>query len=795
MKQLTLLIAFTVISLYIYAQQSVKGKVFDSYTGSALSGATIAFEGGGTTTAKDGSFGIECGRALRITISYVGYESITRTIRNCNEELRIALKPAGHALDEVEITATSNQNKSLLYHPVSITRLNHTELKRGTGLFLDDAINANVPGVTMNRRTVSAGQQFNIRGYGNGVRGTNGVSSNFDGQGYKVYLNGIPVTDAEGITLMDDIDFGSIGNVEVVKGPAGTLYGLAIAGVVNLNTIKPGKGTTSIVQDVLIGAYGLKRFTTHFQVGGERSSLLINYGYQQSDGFMSHTRSEKRFVNLAGEFQPNERQTIGFYAGYSNSYDERGGELTVAQYMNKDYTGNPNYIQRNAHSGVESFRLGVSHTWQFNQHISNTTTLFGTGLQSNVSSAAGWTDKDPVNHGLRSVFNTRFAVWKGMSLSGITGVEAQRQNAQAIGYFMKADPANPTGYFRIDTMRSNQYYITSTLSAFTEWTLSLPKDLSLTAGIGLSTMKIDLNDRFIRPNITRPMHFEKRYSDMISPHVAINKVFSKELSVYASYSTGFKAPVSGYFFVPVSASNAFIDSSLKPEKGIQFEVGSKGSLFRGKIQYQLALFHAEFSDKMTAIAVPLDPPAVGTAYSYVANGGRHIDNGAELLVKYTAYESGAGFFRLIRPFGNITWSDFEYENYKIEKLKPGNASDTTIDYSGKPVAGVARFMGNLGVDAGMAAGVYLNIVYSYKDGMPITSDNLFRTAAYNLLNAKVGIRQHFLRHFDIDAYFGVNNITETQYPLMIFVNQLPDAYLPAPLEANYFGGINLKYNF
>jgi iron complex outermembrane receptor protein len=105
--------------------------------------------------------------------------------------------------------------------------LSPLELKRGTGLFLDDAIQTNVPGVTMNRRSVSGGQQFNIRGYGNGSRGTRGISSNFDGQGYKVYVNGIPLTDAEGISTFDDLDYSSIGNVEVTKGPAGTLYGLS----------------------------------------------------------------------------------------------------------------------------------------------------------------------------------------------------------------------------------------------------------------------------------------------------------------------------------------------------------------------------------------------------------------------------------------------------------------------------------------------------------------------------------------------------------------------------------------
>jgi iron complex outermembrane receptor protein len=199
-------------------------------------------------------------------VSFVGYETYKFSITNCGVTVNISLVTDKVSLDAVEITATSNTNKSLLSQPVSITKLTATELKRGNGLFLDDAINGNVPGVQMQRRTVAAGQQFNIRGYGNGARGTNGVNSNFDGQGYKVYLNGIPITDAEGITLMDDIDFGSIGNVEVTKGPAGSLYGLAIAGVVNLKTVKPEKGKTSFGQEVMMGSYGLKRYNTHFQM-------------------------------------------------------------------------------------------------------------------------------------------------------------------------------------------------------------------------------------------------------------------------------------------------------------------------------------------------------------------------------------------------------------------------------------------------------------------------------------------------------------------------------------------------
>jgi len=67
-------------------------------------------------------------------------------------------------------------------------------------------------------------------------------------------------------------------------------------------------------------------------------------------------------------------------------------------------------------------------------------------------------------------------------------------------------------------------------------------------------------------------------------------------------------------------------------------------------------------------------------------------------------------------------------------------------------------------------------------------------SSYNLLNAKLGFRRSLSSHFDVDAFFGVNNITGTQYPIMIFVNQLPDAYIPAPPKAVYYGGINLRYN-
>jgi iron complex outermembrane receptor protein len=111
------------------------------------------------------------------------------------------------------------------------------------------------------------------------------------------------------------------------------------------------------------------------------------------------------------------------------------------------------------------------------------------------------------------------------------------------------------------------------------------------------------------------------------------------------------------------------------------------------------------------------------------------------------------------------------------------------------VAGVPPTTFNAGIDFATHPGLYANMTFNYRGAIYYTSDNLNQTKAYQLLNAKIGYQHVFAKHIGIDLYFGVNNITSTQYYNMIFLNQLPDTYLPAPNKANYFGGLNVKYIF
>ncbi|RYZ20675.1 MAG: TonB-dependent receptor [Chitinophagaceae bacterium] len=573
-----------------------------------------------------------------------------------------------------------------------------------------------------------------------------------------------------------------------------------------MRTQKAEPGKTSISQQVLLGNYGLERYTTTFQRGTERASLLLNYGHQESRGAANHNQSRKDFVNFVGDFTPNSKQTVTTYFGFTNSFDQRYGELDTSQWRREDYSGNTNYIKNDAHSRVVSVRAGFGHTYQFNEHFSNSTTLYGYGAITDASSAGGWTDKDPINFGLRSTFNARFNIGE-VVLSGISGVESQHQRAQTIGYGMAANPFNPGGYNRISSVTSNLVTRTAANSLFSEWTLGFPDDFSITAGIGWSELKLRLTNRLAgvlaaTANANTPNEFTKDYGGMWSPHLAVNKVFNENVSAYASWSRGFKAPVTSYFYIPYVAgapATGLVNPNLVPERGDQFEIGSKGNLWNNRIGYELAAFRTTFSNKMTTIAVPLnnDPATATTAYSYVANGGRQVHTGVEFAVRATVVKSASGFFREVAPFANFTYIDGKYEDYRFMRFRvaPNNTKDSTVDYSGKQVAGLPPVVFNAGVDVLTAPGIYFNAYYMHRDAVYLTGDNLVRAEGFGLLNAKLGFRRSLGVHFDLDASVGAVNLGGVQYYQMIFINQLPDAYVAAPRNTQWFGGITLKYNF
>ena len=118
---------------------------------------------------------------------------------------------------------------SKLKNPGTVSAVNPGEYYRSDDIFLSQTLNT-VPGVKMEMR--NSNSQYNIL-----LRGI-GASSRFNLSDVKVYYNGIPLTDADGATSLNDIDFSSFGSTQIFKGPSSIIYGPLTGGAISFFTKK-----------------------------------------------------------------------------------------------------------------------------------------------------------------------------------------------------------------------------------------------------------------------------------------------------------------------------------------------------------------------------------------------------------------------------------------------------------------------------------------------------------------------------------------------------------------------------
>ncbi|MEQ8434567.1 MAG: TonB-dependent receptor [Oceanicaulis sp.] len=127
----------------------------------------------------------------------------------------------------------------------------------------------------------------------------------------------------------------------------------------------------------------------------------------------------------------------------------------------------------------------------------------------------------------------------------------------------------------------------------------------------------------------------ERTDDQFSPRLNVTFEPSEDLSLYASYSQGFK---SGGFDPRGNAGPVgtpqynVITRGFEPEIVDSFEVGAKGSLADGRLVYRAAAFFAEYTDQQITVQTSEVDPATGinNFVSTVLNAGQSEYVGFEL---------------------------------------------------------------------------------------------------------------------------------------------------------------------
>ncbi|MBN2165195.1 MAG: carboxypeptidase-like regulatory domain-containing protein, partial [Marinilabiliaceae bacterium] len=207
-----------------YAQTTLSGNVKDDIDSNPLIGASIVVESlnKGVITDIDGKYSIQLPEGTHIvSFSYIGYESITKTITVKRQpiNLNLSLKIDAAQLQEVVVTSKS-EARQIREQAMPISVITMHELQ-GTVSDVSDVL-SKTSGVQI-RTSGGEGSSARIS-----VRGLEGKRIGF-------FIDGTPLSDNSDFLDLNDIPIDLIDRVEIYKGIVPAKFGgSAVGGAVNI---------------------------------------------------------------------------------------------------------------------------------------------------------------------------------------------------------------------------------------------------------------------------------------------------------------------------------------------------------------------------------------------------------------------------------------------------------------------------------------------------------------------------------------------------------------------------------
>lgn len=191
-------------------------------------------------------------------------------------------------LDEIVVTAT-RMELPVADVARSISVVGKDRIQNATQLIgMDEVLNA-VPGLYMqNRYNFAQDLRVALRGFG--------VRSSFGIRGIKILVDDIPETVPDGQAQVDSIDLDSAERIEVLRGPASSLYGNASGGVISV--VSELGNTEPFVEGKLgFGELGYEKYQLKAAGQLNRVDYLVNASHQEFEGYREHSASSGNLLN------------------------------------------------------------------------------------------------------------------------------------------------------------------------------------------------------------------------------------------------------------------------------------------------------------------------------------------------------------------------------------------------------------------------------------------------------------------------------------------------------------------
>ncbi|MEY4660475.1 MAG: hypothetical protein RLZZ42_427 [Bacteroidota bacterium] len=628
----------------------------------------------------------------------------------------------------------------IIQTPASISVISNKSLKAASNFSLLPAFNQ-VAGVRMEERSPGS-YRLSIRG--------SLLRSPFGVRNIKVYLDEFILSDAGGNTYMNLLDAQMIGRAEIIKGPAGSMYGAGTGGAVLLGsqTLLSGNITDSSAFRGMMsgGRFGHFNEALQYQLHRKGFQLSVSQGHMQSDGYRDQSAMRKDNLLIRLKTTASPKMSSEWLVLLADLQYETPGGLNLSQRNANPRQSRPadgifpsakdqrtSIFNQSALIGfTNTFLLGSS--WKMVSSLSTGLTGFRNPFISNYEK------RREANVGIRTKF---IYETKGLRpLQWVSGFEIQRG-----GYRIDSTGNNkgvPAGNLVRDEVVARQQFM------FTQLNWSPLSKIHLQTGLSLNNFAYSIERTTGVPSNGKvPVEFNSQ----VLPRMAILYEPFKGASIYAQLAKGYSSPT----IAEIKPSAGGLYQGLQAEYGWNREAGIKWSGFRGKVFVGAAFFHFNMRD-----AIVRQTNAAGA--EFFVNAGNTVQKGLEAECSFLLLNNPeAVAVQRLQFTQSLTLNDFRFGKYIV----------AGTEYSGKKITGIPDQMYGFTMQMGFLKAFELFVNFNYAGRIPLTDANSNFTDPYRLWTARLSHN---------------GKIRKVGYTLFLLADNLGDIRYSLGNDLNAFGG-------
>ena len=515
---------------------------------------------------------------------------------------------------------------------------------------LDEALRG-IPGLfVQNRRNygLSGGIGLSIRA----------PEPRFGLRGLAILQDGIPITTADGTTEPGNVDLGSVGRIDVIRGPSSVLYGNSAGGVINLSTTFDTTRRLTFRPDVQFGGHGYNRQQLRVDGGGVGTQFMASVSRFETDGFRQNGHAEITQANVVVRRELSADTEIrGVFNLYDSPFAQSPSFLNRTDAMADPVRGPDGEclsgaclargvaVTRGWGEGAGQGQGGVTVEHRFSETQQFRAT--GWGMWRNLEAIGAFRNIDlgRTGFGFRSEY-LGGAQTGAVALDWAVGFDLATQNDDRKEYAQLNRLHLPGEVDVSGRLLQDQTEDVLSLGPFAQIGIAPTDRVRLTAGVRWNYYDFRAGDRRLEDGDQSG----DRTMDAISPSVGVTVAAARNVNLFANFATAYETPTTVELSNTPTGAGGF-NQDLEPEDLSSFEFGVRGLAEPARLRYEVAFYTANVTNAFVPVQRPDDE-------IFQVNAGETSRNGLEALIEWAPDAAFSTRFA-------YTYQDFAFDRFVL----------------------------------------------------------------------------------------------------------------------------------